>query len=112
MMCLSFERLRVIREYRSPRSIRSFTKIFIFALPLLLAPYYVHLGRIVKNSWSPYFIAVLVAFLFGALQGVQDKLDDPFDGMSEDDINLGTVCRFIIIFELAHCHTSILCILH
>ena len=44
-----------------------------------------------NNRWSPYFIAVLVAFLFGALQGVQDKLDDPFDGMSEDDINLETV---------------------
>ena len=28
-MCLSFERLRVIREYRSPRSIRSFNKVFI-----------------------------------------------------------------------------------
>ena len=24
-------------------------------------------------------------------QGVQDKLDDPFDGMSEDDINLDTL---------------------
>ena len=26
-----------------------------------------------------------------ALQGTQDKLDDPFDGMSEDDINLDTI---------------------
>ena len=51
-----------------------------------------YLGRQVNSKWSPYFIAVLVTFLFGALQGVQDKLDDPFDGMSEDDINLGTVC--------------------
>eukprot|EP00795_Rhopilema_esculentum_P017164 gene17164-8706_t len=96
LMCLSFERLRVIREYRSPRSIRSFTKIFIFALPLLLSPYYVYLGRQVNNRWSPYFIAVLVAFLFGALQGVQDKLDDPFDGMSEDDINLETLDEWTI----------------
>lgn len=91
MMCLAYERLRVIREYRSPRSIRSFTKVLIFVLPLLLSPYYVFLGNKENNNWSPYYISVMVAFVFGALQGVQDKLDDPFDGMSEDDIKLDTL---------------------
>jgi len=33
----------------------------------------------------------LTSFIFGTLQGVQDVLDDPFDGISEDDINLGPV---------------------
>ena len=91
MMCLSFERLRVIREYRSPRSIRSFNKVFIMFLPIILAPYFVFLNIKSNNKWEPYFIAVLVAFVFSTLQGVQDKLDDPFDGMSEDDINLDTI---------------------
>ena len=91
LMCLSFERLRVIREYRSPRSIRSFTKVLIFLLPILLSPYYLHLGRQINNVWSPYYICVAVAFVFAALQGVQDKLDDPFDGMSEDDIKLDSL---------------------
>ena len=36
------------------------------------------------------FIVILVAFVFSTLQGVKDKLDDPFDGMGEDDINLET----------------------
>ena len=91
MMILSFERLRVIREYRSPRSIRSFNKILIFILPFVLAPHFVHLARNSKSTWSPYFISVLVAFVFAALQGVQDKLDDPFDGFSEDDIDIETL---------------------
>ncbi|XP_066914505.1 uncharacterized protein [Clytia hemisphaerica] len=96
MLCLSFERLRVIREYRSPRSIRSFNKVLILLLPIILCPYFVYLGRLGKKeisigNWGPYYIAVLVATVFGALQGVQDKLDDPFDGMSEDDINLDTI---------------------
>ena len=90
-LCLAFERLRVIREYRSPRSIRSFNKVLIFVLPILLSPYFVYEGQKSKNDWSPYYISVLVAFVFSALQGVQDKLDDPFDGMSEDDINLSTI---------------------
>ncbi|XP_065673436.1 uncharacterized protein LOC124819278 isoform X2 [Hydra vulgaris] len=90
-MCLAFERLRVIREYRSPRSIRAFNKVFIFLLPVVLSPYCVFVGRKKNNEWSPYYISVLVAFVFSALQGVQDKLDNPFDGMSEDDINLSSI---------------------
>jgi len=95
-LTLSFERLRVIREYRSPRSIRSFNKVLILLLPIILCPYFVYLGRHITTEmsvgrWGPYYIAVLVAAVFGALQGVQDKLDDPFDGMSEDDINLDTI---------------------
>lgn len=93
-MCHSFERLRVIREYRSPRTIRSFTKVFIFIMPIVLSPYYVHMGYRSENTWSPYYIAVLSTFIFGTLQGVQDVLDDPFDGISEDDINLGQVTGF------------------
>ena len=90
-MCHAFERLRVIREYRSPRTIRSFTKVFIFLMPILLSPYYVHMGIKSGNTWSPYYIAVLTSFIFGTLQGVQDVLDDPFDEISADDINLGQV---------------------
>ena len=90
-MCLSFERLRNVREYRSPRSIRSFNKVLIFVLPFILAPYFVFLGKKIGNHWSPYYIAVIASFIFGCLQGVQDKLDDPFDGMSEDDVNLKSI---------------------
>lgn len=82
-MCHTFERPRVIREYRSPRTIRSFNKVFIFLMPILLSPYYVHTG-----------IAALTSFIMGRLQGVQDVLDDPFNRISEGDINLGQVRSF------------------
>ena len=91
LMCLAFERLRVVKEYRSPRSIRSFNKVLIMLLPLIMAPYFVYLGKKSENDWSPYFIAIIMAFVFSALQGVQDKLDDPFDGMGEDDIKLNAI---------------------
>ena len=93
-MCLSFERLRNVREYRSPRSIRSFNKVLIFFLPFILAPYFVFLGKKIDNYWSPYYIAVMASFIFGCLQGVQDKLDDPFDGMSEDDVNIESIAEW------------------
>ena len=56
-----------------------------------MAPYFVFLGKNTNNHWSTYYIAVLISFTFGVLQGVQDKIDDPFDGMSEDDINVKTI---------------------
>ena len=87
-MCGSFERLQVIREYRSSRTIRSFNKVMILLLPLILSPYFLYLGNKSGNEWSPYYIGMVVAFTFSALQGVQDKLDDPFDDMGEDDIDL------------------------
>lgn len=128
IMCWSFERLRVVREYRSPRTIRAFTKVLIFFLPLLLSPYYIYVGRssvhtttgtaklaepvttasptpMMQQSetkrgtaWPAYFLAVLVSFVFGSLQAVEDALDDPFDGISEDDINLDQV-RYMV-----NCH--------
>ena len=88
---LTFERLRIVRDYRSPRSIRSFNKVFIFFLPTIISPYCVFLGQKTKNEWSPYYISVLIAFVFSALQGAQDKLDEPFYGMSEDDIKLSSI---------------------
>lgn len=98
LMCLSFEQLRVVKEYRSPRSIRAFNKVLIMLLPIILAPYFVYHAKLnakqnewVNNEWAPYFISVVVAFVFSALQGVQDKLDDPFDGMGEDDIKLNAI---------------------
>ena len=69
MMCQSFERLRTVREYRSPRSIRSFNKVFIVFLPVILAPYFVHVGLKSKSFWQPYCIAVIIAFVFATLQG-------------------------------------------
>ena len=91
--CLAFERLRVIREYRSPRSIRSFNKVFIMLFPVILAPHFIFKAREDKcdasaHSWKPYYMTIIVTVVFSILQGVQDTLDDPFDGLSEDDINL------------------------
>ena len=60
-------------------------------MPLLLSPYYVFTSRKTNSEWAAYVIAVLVSFLFGSLQAVQDKLDDPFDGIGEDDVHLGQV---------------------
>ncbi|KAF0988664.1 hypothetical protein HZS_5989, partial [Henneguya salminicola] len=86
----SFEKLRVIRDYRSPRSARSFTKIMMFITPILFSPLYTYMGSytVVTSSWAPYVFGAITAFVFGCLQSVQDRLDDPFLGVTYDEINL------------------------
>ena len=60
------------------RSIRSFNKVFIMFLPIILAPYFVEIGIQSCSVWQPYFIAVLFAFVFSTLQGAQvgDLIDN------------------------------------
>lgn len=93
---LRFERLRSIREYMTPRSVRNFFKVFVFLIPMILAPYFVAVSRNADTSslWGACkrqeacmhahvqgltacgvdFSAVVVTLLFGALQSVQDGL--------------------------------------
>eukprot|EP00045_Choanoeca_perplexa_P016679 m.227810 g.227810 ORF g.227810 m.227810 type:complete len:926 (-) comp17328_c0_seq2:1353-4130(-) len=93
---LRFERLRSIREYMTPRSVRNFFKVFVFLIPMILAPYFVAVSRNADSNtlWGAYFSAVVVTLLFGALQSVQDGLDDPFDGIGEDDVSLYELSRW------------------
>ena len=69
LMSLALERLRVVKEYRSPRSIRAFNKVLILFLPIFTAPYFVYQGRQSNSKWASYFISILVAFVFATLQG-------------------------------------------
>ena len=41
-----------------------------------------------NQNWSAYYAACICALIFGSMQSVQDALDDPFDGISEDDIDM------------------------
>eukprot|EP01006_Ploeotia_vitrea_P048565 TRINITY_DN67251_c10_g1_i1.p1 TRINITY_DN67251_c10_g1~~TRINITY_DN67251_c10_g1_i1.p1 ORF type:complete len:580 (+),score=32.29 TRINITY_DN67251_c10_g1_i1:48-1787(+) len=104
LMISSFEQLRVTTDYRTPTSIRSFTKVFIVVLSFLLTPYFTFIGMRLDRAaeenepldpdrpWSAgQALALLLAFatplMFTCLQNVQIQLENPF-GTDSDDINL------------------------
>ncbi|KAF1742109.1 hypothetical protein MXB_4904 [Myxobolus squamalis] len=62
----------------------------MFVTPILFSPLYVYMGHLVPKtaSWSSYMFGGITAFVFGCLQSVQDRLDDPFLGVTYDEINL------------------------
>ena len=75
----------------------------IFSFPCLLAPYFVHIGNKSENYWTSYFISVVSVFIFSMLQGVHDKLDNPYDGMGEDDVDTNVFEEWVIqTLELSH----------
>eukprot|EP01060_Flectonema_neradi_P011695 TRINITY_DN18703_c0_g1_i1.p1 TRINITY_DN18703_c0_g1~~TRINITY_DN18703_c0_g1_i1.p1 ORF type:complete len:361 (+),score=53.61 TRINITY_DN18703_c0_g1_i1:81-1163(+) len=82
----AFEKLRGIRDYRSPTSIRSFTKALTWLVPCLLAPYFSWVAHDYQN-WAAYFVCAFVTVILSALRDVQDFGENPFLPIGEDDID-------------------------
>jgi hypothetical protein len=87
VMLVSFEKVRAHREYRSPRSLYSFAFLASYLLPVMIAPFCANIARSF-GSWAGYYFALLTVSVFSALHQVMVGLDDPFDGIGEDDITL------------------------
>eukprot|EP01006_Ploeotia_vitrea_P002009 TRINITY_DN1061_c0_g1_i1.p1 TRINITY_DN1061_c0_g1~~TRINITY_DN1061_c0_g1_i1.p1 ORF type:complete len:872 (+),score=73.90 TRINITY_DN1061_c0_g1_i1:108-2723(+) len=89
----SFERLRVLADYRTPSSIRAFIKVAIIVVALLMSPAFANLatqedshGRVVAYG-APFAFFLLLK----VMANVQSMLENPFItyGLSnQDDINL------------------------
>ncbi|KAF0989664.1 hypothetical protein HZS_5501, partial [Henneguya salminicola] len=92
-----FERLKVYREYRSPLTQRSFTKILSFFLPILFAPWFAHMSTESGPTWK--WLAVLYNALFTFILNGQtfitDRLFDPFLAISNDHIDLSQTLSWI-----------------
>eukprot|EP00123_Amoebidium_parasiticum_P000091 comp10226_c0_seq2/m.5048 comp10226_c0_seq2/g.5048 ORF comp10226_c0_seq2/g.5048 comp10226_c0_seq2/m.5048 type:complete len:313 (-) comp10226_c0_seq2:257-1195(-) len=85
-MLFAFEKMRLIKEYKAPRSMKMFTTIFVWLIPLLAAPTFAKMSD-QNGLWAGLYVSILVSVMFGCLLGVQDDLDDPFDQLGMDDIN-------------------------
>lgn len=88
----SYENLSAISEYRTPRGMRAYSKIFLNIFPIIFAPYFANLNQEIS------FLGYLVAFLFSTvlviLNNIQDNVENPFDFKGLDDIDLDSDNRF------------------
>lgn len=80
----AFEKIRVCRNYATPRSARQFHTMMSTLLPLLLAPTFVGAAQAASEAglgeqgWSAYFMAVTTAVVYSMFSQVQARLDNPF----------------------------------
>ena len=92
-MFLAFEDAKHIFQYRTPRTLRTFSTVFISLLPVLYGPYFAYESQ----EYSPYLtyvMPVLFSLVLVSLSNIQNHLENPFDGIGEDDITVN-VDQFI-----------------
>jgi hypothetical protein len=85
-MMISFESIKHIYQYRTPRTLRAFSSLFIKVLPIIYGPYFAFKAE--EMSWGLEFvIPILLTMILVSLENIQEHLENPFDQVGEDDIN-------------------------
>ena len=91
-MMTDYERMRNIATYRTPLSLRAYSRVFLNIFPIAFGPYFAMLC--VKSEAFPaigYVVAVLYSLVLVTLDNIQEDLEDPFDEVGTDDIQLGII---------------------
>lgn len=83
----AFETLKHIYQYRTPRTLRLYSKFFIYIILVVLGPYFAFLAED-QALWLAFIKPVLFAMVFTGLDNIQEHLENPFDQVGEDDIKI------------------------
>ena len=86
-MVIAFDNLKIIYQYRTPITLRTYSKVFIYVFPIIYGPYFASTFHDFSAKLE-YVMPVLYSFILVSLDNIQDHLEDPFDQVGEDDINL------------------------
>ena len=84
-MMISFERIKHIYQYRTPRTLRTYSDIFIVVLPIIYGPHFAH-NVTSYNFGLQYAVPIMFSVILVALDNIQSHLENPFDQQGEDDV--------------------------
>ena len=84
-LSLAFENLKHIYQYRTPTTLRTFSRFFIVMLPIIYGPYFAS-QALHYSHFVIYVMPVLFSLVLVSLSNIQDHLENPFDQVGEDDI--------------------------
>ena len=85
-MLLAFEHLKHIYQYRTPITLRAYSKIFMFVLPICYGPFFAFLSQEYTPQYLVYVVPILFSVILVSLDNIQDHLENPFDQVGEDDV--------------------------
>jgi hypothetical protein len=86
-MIIAFDNLKIIQVYRTPITLRAYSKVFIYVFPIIYGPYFAS----TFNDYSAhleYVMPILYSFILVSLDNIQDHLENPFDEVGEDDVRI------------------------
>ena len=92
-LMISFESIKHIYQYRTPRTLKAFSSLFIFIIPILYGPYFAFQAENMSYGLE-YITPVLLTMILVSLQNIQEHLENPFDQVGEDDVKFN-VEKFI-----------------
>jgi len=96
---IEFERMRNILQYRTPISLRSYSNVFLNSFPILFGPYFAQLA----TKFLPivgYIIAILYSLILVSLDNIQEDLENPYDTIGEDDVDLDVAEEYVQIMKI------------
>jgi len=83
----SMENTIGIKTHGSPISLRAYCLVFIYVFPFIFIPTLVY-NMQQGDAWVVYGLSVIHGFILISLYNVQDHMENPFDQVGLDDINL------------------------
>lgn len=86
---IAFDNMKIIHNYRTPVTLRTYSKVFIYLFPVLYGPYFASTFH-EYNAHLEYVMPVLYSFILVSLDNIQDHLENPFDEVGEDDVRFET----------------------
>jgi hypothetical protein len=86
-MIIAFDNMKIIHNYRTPITLRTYSKVFIYIFPIIYGPYFASTVGDYSASLE-YVMPVLYSFILVSLDNIQDHLENPFDDVGEDDISI------------------------
>jgi hypothetical protein len=86
-MIIAFDNIKVIHNYRTPITLRAYSKVFIYVFPIVYGPYFAS-EHMEYSMHLEYAMPVLYSFILVSLDNIQDHLENPFDEVGEDDIRI------------------------
>jgi hypothetical protein len=86
-MIIAFDNLKIIHVYRTPITLRAYSKVFIYIFPIIYGPYFASTFED-YSAHLEYVMPILYSFILVSLDNIQDHLENPFDEVGEDDIRI------------------------
>jgi hypothetical protein len=84
---IAFDNMKIIHNYRTPVTLRTYSKVFIYIFPIIYGPYFASTFHD-YSAHLEYVMPVLYSFILVSLDNIQDHLENPFDEVGEDDITI------------------------
>ncbi len=83
----SFENMKHVYQYRTPVTLRAYSKVFIFVVPIVYGPHFVNIAGHLPLYFQ-MILPTLIALVMVSLDNIQSHLENPFDQIGEDDIRI------------------------